>query len=54
MIGKLKEFAEQLERGLEEADWSTRREIIRTLVKQIEVKEDQNPYRVPGEHRPFC
>src|SRR5208282_696677 len=41
VIGKLKEFAEQLERGLEKADWSTRREIIRTLVKQIEVKEDQ-------------
>jgi len=41
VIGKLKEFTEQLDRGLEEADWSTRREIIRTLVKQIEVSDDQ-------------
>ena len=41
VIGKLKEFAEQLDHNLEEADWSTRREIIRTLVKQIEVKDEQ-------------
>jgi site-specific DNA recombinase len=39
VIGRLQEFAEQLDRGLEEADWSTRREIIRTLVKQIEVTD---------------
>ena len=41
VIGKLKEFAEQLEQGLEAADWTTRREIIRTLVKQIEVTKDE-------------
>lgn len=41
VIGKLKEFAEQFDHGLEQADWSTRREIIRTLVKQIEVGNDQ-------------
>jgi site-specific DNA recombinase len=41
VIGKLKEFAEQFDHRLEAADWSTRREIIRTLVKQIEVNDDQ-------------
>jgi site-specific DNA recombinase len=41
VIGKLKEFAEQFDHGLEQADWSTRREIIRTLVKQVEVSNDQ-------------
>ena len=40
-IGKLQEFTEHLEHGLEHADWSTRREIIRALVKQIEVSADQ-------------
>jgi len=30
-----------LGRGLEEADWLTRRENIRALVKQIEVTDDQ-------------
>jgi site-specific DNA recombinase len=41
VIGKLKEFVAQFDHGLEEADWATRREIIRTLVKQIEVSNDQ-------------
>jgi len=41
VIGKLKEFVEQFDHGLEEADWSTRREIIRTLVKQVEVSSDE-------------
>jgi site-specific DNA recombinase len=41
VIGKLEEFAERLDRGLEDADWSTRREIIRALVKQIEVSDKQ-------------
>lgn len=29
VIGKLEEFAERMQQGLEQADWSTRREIIR-------------------------
>jgi site-specific DNA recombinase len=41
VIGKLQEFTEQLQEGLEQADWATRREIIRALVKQIEVSDDQ-------------
>jgi len=41
VIGKLEEFAERMERGLEEADWATQREIIRALVKRIEVSDHQ-------------
>jgi site-specific DNA recombinase len=41
VIGKLEDFAERLERGLEEVDWLTRREIIRALVKQVEVSDEQ-------------
>lgn len=41
VIGKLKEFTEHLKDGLEHADWTTRREIIRALVKRIEVSDDE-------------
>jgi site-specific DNA recombinase len=40
VIGKLEEFAERLGQGLEHADWSTRREFIRALVKRIEVSDE--------------
>jgi site-specific DNA recombinase len=41
IIGRLQEFAEKVKAGLQECDWSTRREIIRALVKRIEIdKED--------------
>ena len=41
VIGKLTDFTERMNQGLEETDWCTRREIIRTLVKQIEVNDEQ-------------
>jgi site-specific DNA recombinase len=41
VIGKLQEFATRLAEGLAEADWATRREIIRCLVKRIEVDNEQ-------------
>jgi site-specific DNA recombinase len=41
VIGKLEDFAERMDRGLERADWSTRREIIRALVKEIKVSDDE-------------
>jgi site-specific DNA recombinase len=48
VIGRLQEFAERVKAGLEEADWSTRREIIRALVKRVEVgaEEVRVVYRV--------
>jgi len=41
VIGQLEEFTQRMDEGLEEADWKIRREIIRALVKQIEVNDDQ-------------
>ena len=41
VIGKLEEFTARLQHGLEEADWQTRREIIRAMVKQVELSNDQ-------------
>jgi site-specific DNA recombinase len=44
IIGRLQEFANRVRDGLQAADWSLRREVIRALVKQVEV--DQNEVRV--------
>jgi site-specific DNA recombinase len=41
VIGQLEAFTKRLNQGLEEADWCLRREIIRALVKQVEVNDDQ-------------
>lgn len=41
VIGQLEAFTERLNEGLEEADWGLRRDIIRALVKQIEVSDEQ-------------
>lgn len=48
LIGQLEDFTTRLSEGLEGADWLTRREIIRALVKQIEVddREIKIVYRV--------
>jgi site-specific DNA recombinase len=39
ILGKLETFASKVKPGLQHADFSTRREIIRTLVKRVEVDE---------------
>jgi site-specific DNA recombinase len=41
VIGHLQEFAERVRSGLGTADWPTRREIIRALVKRVEVDNEQ-------------
>ena len=41
LIGGLQEFADRVQESLQEADWATRRQIIRTLVKQVEVEQEQ-------------
>jgi site-specific DNA recombinase len=48
VIGRFQEFAEQVKAGLAEADGSTRREIIRALVKRVEIgaEEVRVVYRV--------
>jgi site-specific DNA recombinase len=40
VIGRLQEFGERVRGGLDQADWMTRREIIRALVKHVEIDED--------------
>jgi len=41
ILGRLDTFASKVKEGLAEADWGTRREIIRTLVKRVEVNQEQ-------------
>ena len=40
VIGRLEEFAERVKGSLDETDWMTRREIIRALVKRVEIDEE--------------
>ena len=54
----LQDFAAQIEQGLDRADWSTRRQVIRALVKRVEIvaKEVRIVYRVapvPFVERPL-
>ena len=39
MIGQLQTFSEQLRSGLQECTWEARQEIVRALVKRIEIEE---------------
>jgi hypothetical protein len=57
IIGRLEDFATKLHVGLDEADWLRKREMIRALVKRVEVTQDQVNvvFRVdsyPGEANP--
>jgi site-specific DNA recombinase len=53
VVGRLQEFAQQVHDGLDQADWHTRREIVRALVKRIEVDAEtiRIVYRVSPEGR---
>jgi site-specific DNA recombinase len=55
ILGRLDEFAARVKTGLQEADWLTRREIIRALVKRVEIDQEQvrMVFRVnPPPHTP--
>ena len=57
VIGQLEEFASRVSEGLDGSSWLTRREIVRALIKKVEVdeKEVRIVYRVgpsPFENRP--
>ena len=41
VIGQLEEFARRVSQGLQEPDWDTRREVVRALVKKVEVDEQE-------------
>ena len=40
VIGQMQEFTARVQSGLKDADWSTRREVIRALVKRIEIGKE--------------
>jgi site-specific DNA recombinase len=40
VIGRLEEFSTKVTSGLEQLDWAGRRELIRTLVKRVEIGQD--------------
>jgi site-specific DNA recombinase len=57
IIGRLEDFAAKLHGGLEAADWASQRDLIRALVKRVEVARDDvnivfriDPY--PGDADP--
>jgi site-specific DNA recombinase len=50
VIGRLEVFAQRVSEGLGEADWQTRREVIRALVKRVEI--DESGVRVVYKVRP--
>jgi site-specific DNA recombinase len=41
ILGRLETFASKVKEGLAQAAWLTRRELIRTLVKRVEVDQEQ-------------
>jgi site-specific DNA recombinase len=41
VIGQLEEFSKRVSQGLQEPDWETRREIVRALVKKVEIDEQE-------------
>src|SRR5512135_1806980 len=41
VIGQLEEFARRVSQELREPDWDTRREIVRALVKKVEIDEEE-------------
>ena len=41
VLGRLETFAAKVKDGLQDADFQTRREIIRALVKRVEIDEQQ-------------
>ena len=51
VIGRLEGFAQRVREGLGEADWGTRRDVIRALVKRVEI--DEAEVRVVYKVRPF-
>ncbi len=41
ILGRLEDFVSKIQEGLHMADWSTRRDIIRALVKRVEIDQEQ-------------
>ncbi len=54
VLGHLDAFCERVREGLEQADWATRREIIRGLVKSIKIEDQQVRISYRINPRPFA
>ena len=57
LIGRLADFAATVRGGLDEADWNARRDIIRALIRRVEIDKGQVSvvFRVtPGPDPPGC
>lgn len=52
-IGQLEGFAERVRSGLQSADWNARREILRALVKRVEIGADAVKVVYKVDPRPF-
>ncbi|HEY2786646.1 MAG TPA: recombinase family protein [Fimbriiglobus sp.] len=52
-IGQLEAFTEQIRTGLQDADWQTRREILRALIKRVEVGPESIKIVYKVGPRPF-
>ena len=54
VIGRLEEFAQRVHAGLDDLDWHGRRDIIRAVVRRIEIDRDQVEvvFRIPGTSPP--
>ena len=53
ILSQLDTFAQQVRDGLDQADWDTRREIIRSLVKSIKIETEQIRITYRITPRPF-
>ena len=54
VIGRLEEFAGRIRGGLDSLDWHGQREVIRALVRRVEIDRDQVEvvFRIPGAPPP--
>jgi site-specific DNA recombinase len=53
VIGRLQEFADRIKSGLHDADWLTRREILRALVKRVEGGRNPGSCGIQDRPPPF-
>jgi len=54
VVGRIETFARQLEGSLDQADWSTKQQVIRMLVKQIEIGEQSVKVVYKVDSLPFA
>jgi site-specific DNA recombinase len=54
VVGHLQGFARRVTEGLQEADWATQRDILRALVKRVEVHAEEVRVVYKVDPRPFA